>query len=443
MSGQHCGYVVRVTELRKHSNADKLNILTCFGNETAVSLDVKVGDLGIYFPSGLQLSAEFCDANHLCRKTQSGEPDTGYMEPDKRNVKTIKLRGEASDGIYCGIQSLAPFGDISQLNVGDCIDIFNGHEICTKYIPRVRASHSGDGKGKNSVKKIRENIVPLFAEHVDTNQLEYNLAVFKPGDQIEITLKMHGTSQRTGYLPMLRGYKRTLWDKIYRRKGKPIYEWSYVTGSRRVVLNDFTGGFYGSNQFREPHAKFFEGKLWKGETVYYEVVGYTETGTPIMGSCNNSKIQDKNFTKQYGPVTEFSYGCESGQSDFYIYRITLTNEDGDVIEYTPDFMRYRCEQMGAKCVPVFWRGFLDEPDDWTQEDFNPGEYAKSIAQEYYDGPDPVGKTHVREGVVVRIVNRPKFEAYKLKNFSFKALSGIITDQASENAVLDEDIASEL
>jgi hypothetical protein len=36
----------------------------------------------------------------------------------------------------------------------------------------------------------------------------------------------------------------------------------------------------------------------------------------------------------------------------------------------------------------------------------------------------VGKTHVREGVVVRILNRPKFTAYKHKNFSFKVLEGI-------------------
>jgi hypothetical protein len=42
----------------------------------------------------------------------------------------------------------------------------------------------------------------------------------------------------------------------------------------------------------------------------------------------------------------------------------------------------------------------------------------------------VGKTHVREGVVVRIVNRPKFTAYKSKNFSFKVLEGIVKDTAA-------------
>jgi hypothetical protein len=113
-------------------------------------------------------------------------------------------------------------------------------------------------------------------------------------------------------------------------------------------------------------------------------------------------------------------------SDIYVYRMTMTNEDGDVVEYTPDFMRYRCEQMGVKTVPVF--------DKFTVPGGDPnyataGDWVKSRAEQFYDGPDPIGKTHVREGVVVRILNRPKFCAYKHKNWSFKALEGIVKVEA--------------
>ena len=63
---------------------------------------------------------------------------------------------------------------------------------------------------------------------------------------------------------------------------------------------------------------------------------------------------------------------------------------------------------------------------------------------YYDGPDPVGKTHVREGVVVRIVNRPKFSAYKHKNFEFKVLSGIaVANVEAAGADVSEDILAEM
>ena len=450
----HNAYVIEVKELRPHNNADKLQILTCFGNDTCVSLDIKIGQIGVYFPCDLQLSEEFCEINHLCRKKKDGTPDTGYMDPDKRNVTAIRLRGEKSDGLFLPLSSLDYcFEDgkaIAHLKVGDIIDgLVNGHEICCKYIPRsnARRNHTSDG---NRTRKKKVATAPLFKEHADTEQLAYNLGAFKVGDEIEITLKMHGTSQRTGHLPTLHRYKKTFWEKVTRKEGTPIYDWGYVSGTRRVVLESYDGGFYGSNEFREQHSKVFEGKLNKGETVYYEVVGFTTDGTPIMGSGDNKKLNDKNFIKQYGEKTIFSYGCkpivsidcDDLQSDIYVYRMTMTNEDGDVVEYTPDFMRYRCEQMGVKTVPVFGKAIISAdrvhfvaPDGYDhdyllKEGMTLGDIVMKIAEEFYDGADPVGKTHVREGVVVRIINRPKFAAFKHKNFSFKCLEGLVKAEAA-------------
>ena len=111
--------------------------------------------------------------------------------------------------------------------------------------------------------------------------------------------------------------------------------------------------------------------------------------------------------------------------------MTMTNEDGDVVEYTPDFMRYRCDQMGVKTVPVLWRGRIPEhPGSENDPTISAGEWIKNVAEQFYDGPDPIGKSHVREGVVVRIVNKPKFCAYKHKSFSFKVLEGIIKEAAT-------------
>lgn len=432
---EHCGYVVAVEKLRPHTNADRLQVATFFGSDTCVGLDVVKGEIGIYFPSDLQLSGEFCVVNHLCRKKPDGTPDTGYLDPEKRNIRPIKLRGERSDGIFMSISCLEYTGaNLDDINVGDTITVVNGHEICKKYIPRGHNSNnSAKGKG-NKTRKKHVPVAPLFTEHADTEQLAYNLGAFKPGDEIEITLKMHGTSQRTAYLPVLKGYKRTIWDKLFGREGTPIYDWGYVSGTRRTVLDDWDGGFYGSNAFRKQHHDKFVGKLHKGEEVYYEVVGFTDSGTPIMGKGNNKKL-DKDFVKQYGEETVFSYGCspdgsDAPQSDLYVYRMTMTNEDGDVVEYSPDFMRYRCEQMGVKCVPVMWRGFTDETIDWNDAGMTAGEWVTEKAEQYYDGPDPIGKTHVREGVVVRIINRPKFCAYKTKNYSFKMLEGLIKESAA-------------
>lgn len=458
-------YITRIKNLHKHPNADRLQIGECFGNVVIVSMEYEDNQLGIYFPSDGQVSVAFAEVNNLLRKKdENGNNIGGYMDPDKRNVTAIKLRGEKSDGLFLPLKSLESFGDISLLREGDRLDTFNGYEICCKYIPRRqdKRGHASDGN-KTSKKKVP--ISPLFSEHADTEQLAYNMDAFKPGDEIEITLKMHGTSQRTAYLPVLKGYKKTLLDKIFHREGKPIYDWGYVSGTRRTVLEDFDGGYYGSNEFREVHSKFFEGKLWRGETIYYEVVGFTQNGTPIMGNGDNKKLNDKDFVKQYGDTTIFSYGCvpyahtethcndssygyqdESievnyKQSDFYVYRMTMTNEDGDVVEYTPDFMRYRCEQMGAKTVPVFSKVYIRDDavlahnvdgthyGGYLLDGTTYGDAVKNIAEKFYDGPDPIGKTHIREGVVIRIVNRPKFCAYKHKNWYFKALEGIVKVEA--------------
>ena len=420
-----------------------------------------MGEIGIYFPIDLQLSEEFCLENHLLRKKPDGTPDTGYMDPKKRNVTAVRLRGEKSDGLFLPLKCVAYTGiNLDELNIGDTVTTLNGHEICKKYIP-IRKHHSADNR-VNKTRKKKVPIAPLFVEHADTEQLAYNMGAFKNGDLVEITLKMHGTSGRTGYLPRLvdivptnvlavfceikdRNRKLNKLQKAmiayFDKHSKPKYDWGLISGTRRTVLDSFDGGFYGSNEFREKHEKVFEGKLHKNDTVYYEIVGFTDDGTPIMPKASNKKLNNKEFIEQYGEETVFSYGCDpdNKKSDLYVYRMTTTNEDGDVVEYTPDFMRYRCEQMGVKCVPLLWRGFIPE-------EVNPGEYIKGIAEDFYDGPDPVGKTHVREGVVCRILNRPSFAAYKHKNYDFKCLSGIAVAQAEASGETDnvsEDLLSEM
>ena len=447
-------YVTRLKNVRPHSNADRMLLADCFGNTICVGLGAKNGDIGVYFPTDGQLSVEYAEKNNLVRKKdENGKNIGGYLDPDKRNITAIKLRGEKSDGLFMPLESLEYTGvDISTLTEGTVINVVNGHEICCKYIPRQKTCSNNGGGKVNKTRKKKVNIAPLFVEHADTEQLAYNLNAFKAGDLVEITLKLHGTSGRTGLLPVLKGYKKTLIDRFLRRDGKPIYDWDYIDGTRRVVLENYDGGYYGDNSFRKQHGDVFRGKLHKGEEVFYEIVGFTDSGAPIMGTVNNKKTQDKDFINKYGKTTTFSYGCEPPNSELYVYRMTMTNEDGHIIEYSPDYMRYRCEQMGVKTVPVLWKGYIP-PVFSTDENGQlkgyvletPGEYIKNIAEQFYDGEDPIGKTHIREGVVVRIINRPKFAAFKHKNFSFKMLSGIITQQLNDTEInnLSEDILSEM
>ena len=129
----YCGYVTTLKNVRKHPNADRLLLGECFGNTVCVSTDYSEGQIGVYFPTDGQLSVEFAEQNNLLRKKdENGNNIGGYMDPDKRNVTSIKLRGEKSDGLFLPLSCLDYTNEIG-FQVGDQITVVNGHEICQKY----------------------------------------------------------------------------------------------------------------------------------------------------------------------------------------------------------------------------------------------------------------------------------------------------------------------
>lgn len=412
-------YITKITNLRKHSNADRLLVGECFGNNVIVSLDTKEGDVGVYFPVDGKLSEEFATINDLVRrKDEMGNNAGGYLDPDKRNITAIKLRGEKSDGLFMPLTSLSKFTDITKLEVGLAFDTLNGKQICEKYIPN-RPNRCGRSQ-HTSKKKIKVNEYPQFTEHVDTEQLAYNIDNFKKGDICYITLKMHGTSQRTANTLHEKEIKPNFIQRLFGRKPFKIRQYEVVSGTRRVVLDSFEKdtSYYGGDLFRKQWHDFFAKRLHQGEEVFYEVLGYTDSGRLIMGEADNKKTKDKEFIAQYGATTKFTYGCEPNECVAYVYRMTYTSPEGVVIEYPTELVMRRCEEMGIPFVPVFEKFIFTTKANLMKR-----------VEKYYDGTDPVGKTHIREGVVVRIDNRPTFKAYKHKNFNFKVLEGIIKTDA--------------
>lgn len=419
----YCAYITTISDIRKHSNADRLQCATVFGNNVIVDMSYNIGDKIIYFPVDGQLGKEFAEENNLIRKKdENGNNVGGYLDPEKRNIIALKLRGEKSDGLILPIEVLSKYTDISTLSNGEQITILNGHEICKKYIPRIqqRTTKIHTSKTKKSKKDLKEKVTyPFFIEHIDTAQLAYNESAFKPGDTCYITLKMHGTSARTANaIELTRKKRNKLIKEIFHISDKEFKKYKCISGTRRTTLKNYDGGYYGNNVFREKYHNLFKNRLPKGVEIFYEIVGWVNENTTIMGKCSNSKIKDKEFSKQYGKETIFSYGCNVGENDCYVYRMRMTNEDGYAVELPWEQVQIECEKIGVKCVPTFEKFTYTTWEDLMQR-----------VEKYYDGVDPIGKNHIREGVVVRIDNRPSFTAYKHKNFSFKCLEGIIKDSA--------------
>lgn len=333
-------------------------------------------------------------------------------------IKEIRKHSN-SEGLIMPIETLGKYTNISSLKAGDKISILNGHEICKKYIPHSNHRNANSVSNKDNRKPESKVKYPMFFEHADTQQLAYNESAFKAGDTCYITLKMHGTSGRTANtIQTTKKRRNPVLKKLFGFKDKVSKEYAIVSGTRRTILSNYNGGFYGSNEFRKKWNDFFADKLPKGMEVYYEIVGYTHDSQTIMGKCSNKLVKDKDFSRMYGDETVFSYGCDVGENDIYVYRMTMTNEDGYTVELPWEQVQIESEKMGAKCVPTFEKFIYTTWDDLMQR-----------VEKYYDGADIIGKTHIREGVVVRIDNRNNFTAYKHKNFYFKCLEGIIKDNS--------------
>lgn len=415
-------YITEIKNVRCHPNADKLDLVDCFGNTICVSHGLFAdGDLCVYFPTDGQLSEEFCREHDLVRrKDDAGNPCGGYLEPDKRNIKAIRLRGEKSDGLVMPLSCLEYTGiDIRNLEAGFCFTIMNGHHICQKYIPR-RPNRAAAGSGNRTRRHKKTENYPYFVEHIDTPQLRFNLSMFKPGDIICLTEKVHGTSSRNGYC--LCKKPLNFLAKLFKLKPKTKYQ--DIAGTRRTIVSQKNIGFYGTNAFRQIWADKFKGKLYPGEQVFGEIAGFYEENAPIMANGNNLKLQDKDFVNKYGQTTVFSYGCSptgtfAPLNRYFIYRMTYTSSEGYVIEYPWDLVQLRAEQMGFEVVPELERFIYT-----TEEDF------LARIEKYLDAPSILDPHHIREGIVVRAINAPTFKVAKEKSWSFKVLEGIIKEVAT-------------
>lgn len=412
----HGAFVTRI-KVREHPNADRLALGQVGGFQVVIGKDTPDESLGVFFSSELRVSPEYAKANGLLSE------DGGYF-PKNLKVRPQRFRGEQSDGYFAPLSSLEFTGfDVSTLKVGDIFTELNGVPICEKYVVPTKS------KDKGAPKLRKQN--PFFAKHHDTEQLGYYYQDIPVGSLVSFTLKMHGTSGRTGYVldPVTR--KRTWLDRLLRRKPVEEYAWTLLTGTRNTVLDQWTGDdFYGTDEFRRKAAAMFN-DLHEGEVVYYEIVGWVDEQTPIMGTHNFKSTKE---FKSWGDGVVYAYGQPRGTFGVYVYRITRTTKDRNgfpvVTELSWPQVKQRCHELGVNHVPeigneVSW--VVREHSAYDQEG------VLSLARTLCDGPDPLDPSHPREGVVVR-VDTPDGRSYALKHkgLTFKVGEGIAKEDGDED-----------
>lgn len=436
--------VTRLKNVRPHENANKVKLATCHGNQVVIGLDEVEDALGVFFPSDGQLSHEFCHANNLYRDAdQNIDPKAkpGMFDLNRR-VRAQKFRGEVSDGFWVDFnyfKFIYKKGEVPLVE-GYEFDTLEKVPICSKYINPATAkiAHENQKKTKTSKKSV------MFKEHFDTSHLGPNIHMFHEDDVFTITEKVHGTSGRIGNV--LSDRKLSFIEKLAKLVGVKVneFEWGYLNGTRRVVIGESKGTQFHDPTIRDKAMKLFEGTLRKGETAYFEIVGFETTGASIMPSVATAKLEDKEFTKQYGAIMTYKYGCAEKESDIYLYRMTLTNEDGQSVDYSWDDLVRRAKEMGVKTVPFLLKTSMKElhlqnvmADTGVTADAYNEEEAKAalmkLAEKLCKGPSTIDPQHIREGIVVRIDSGLINKSYKHKSFEFKVLEGIVKDSGVVDA----------
>lgn len=418
--------VAPLRNIRKHPNADRLQLATVAGDQVIIGLDNHEGQMGIYFVVDGQLSDNFATANDLIRRKDAAGNRAGGFFDENRKVRAQNIRGQRSYGFWTTFDALEKAGvkqkHIDALKEGFEFDEIDGIKICNKYeTAATKAFRAKRGRESRSETK-------MFRRHFETPNLKRNIQFMQPGSIVYITEKLHGTSHRIGHIKDLPPAKGR-WQRLYRdvldflgREVEP--SWQYVHGSRNVVLDEFLYDKFHASNFRAKATESLNGNLKKGEVIYCEIVGYSDDNTTIMPAHSVKKLGEAEMVKQYGESIKYTYGQLPGTSRVYVYRIVMYNEDGWPTELSWNQVVTRCKELGVSHVPLI-ETFIYDGDV---------EKLSKHLEELCEGPSLLDRTHIREGVCVRVDHPEIGPEHTAKWKSFRFLQMEMTSKDDETVV---------
>jgi hypothetical protein len=306
------------------------------GNNVITSNQTPEGQISIYFPLECSINEDFLSFTNSFRDKEKNRDKEKVGFFDNTRVRAIKLRGERSEGYLIPASQVEQwFMDkgqsliIGESDVGEYFDKVLDVEICKKYVnPKsLRGASSGKNVDKKTKKK-NEIVDGQFRLSEDTPHLGKFIHELDHDDIISITKKLHGSNFCVGKVMCNRELK--WYEKILTKIGAKIDTKYYdiVYASRRVVKGTLTKEIDGK-------AHYYKSDVWKivaerlkdivhdNMTVYGEIVGYTPEGSWVQKG--------------------YDYGNDVGELDFYVYRITLTTNDGRPYDFSWGQVRDFCK----------------------------------------------------------------------------------------------------
>ena len=432
--------IVKIDSFRKHNDPEvqKLKCCTVDGFNIITGIDLEPG-LYVYFPVLSQINNDFLSYANLYRhKELNKDPEQSGMFGDNGRVKAIKLRGEISEGFILPITVFENYivsvtnQELKYVEEGTEFDAIE-HEgkefwVSKKYIAERQYSQSlssSQTKPRHKVLKrldrIRED---QFRFHYTTSLIKKCPYVINPNSLIQMSYKIHGTSGISAYV--LCHQPLTWKQKIAKWLTKESFDkYDYVYSSRTVIKNKFYNPQVGSGYYSEDiwaeADKIVRPCLTKGQTAYYEIVGFLPNGKYIQPGYDYGCIPPK-------PGETFTH---ERHFKVRICRVTMTNVDGKVVEYTPLQVQQWCNKVGLTPVEECYFGKakdlypdLDTFNHWNENFIERLSNDKRFFMEL-DSPHCKNKVP-HEGLVIKPLDRLG-SALKLKTFRFLDKEGRLAD----------------
>ena len=416
--------VIDITNFLPHPNADRMKIAQVGGYKVCVGIDEPTGRY-VYFPVNSEINPyllSYCNLYRHSEKNANTEK-VGFFN-DNGRVTAIKLRGFPSEGFLLPYEQLENFiADTLNLklsNVENDTDFdvaVEGNKefwICKKYIivHNISSEQSNSNKRQKRVSRFNKVIDTQFKFHYDTVRIQNDKWAISPYDLISATEKIHGTSGISAYV--LCKKKPTIWNKIKGYFGAENTSYDYLYASRSVIKNATEttnpGGYYNCDIWAEAD-KIIRPHLQKGMTIYYEIVGFLPTGRYIQ----------KNYDYGCVPPKEGESFTHEKHFKVRVYRITMTNVDGYVHEFSAKEVQEWCKANDLIPVTEYFYGYAKDlynipiDDNWTDTFWDTMANDKNFYMEC-NSPSCVNKVP-HEGLVIKKEDM-KSRAWKLKTFYF-------------------------
>ena len=467
--------IANVESVCKVPNADRLQCAKVLGYNVVVGLDVKINDTLVIFVDDGALSKEYLYNNNLYSKSELNmNPEAKGFFSENGRVRAQTFRGSKSEAYVAPLSSLKFTGyDISKLSVGDAFSELNGVSICSKYVTPATLKAAKENKPKTESGMNKAIMKKLFPEHVDTEQMRHARDDEFLG-LVTITGKLHGTSSRHSYIKVpvekpinkfqewwnlfveeiFEGEKHFFnffLSQIQKNKmrfiPKTTLEWKKLYATRRVVKGEVKTT---DSDYRTTVHKMIDPFMEKNEVWYLEIVGYEDSGAPIMQPVSTcqlkpfvSKEEYKNFQTKFGQTMTYKYSCLPQKFDIYVYRIATINEDGILYDLPWSVVKSKCNKAGIKHVPEIEQHFITDISQVAD--------LKKRVEYLVDEcemTESIDASHIREGVCVRIDGFDgKMKIKKQKLYYFKILEGIVKDnggvdeEESQGEYEEEEIAA--